>query len=103
MAAAVGPAPAAAAGAGTVMAAVPLFPSLVAVIVAEPGATAVTRPFASTVATPGALVVQLIARPESGFPFASSGVAVSCWVAPTVTVAAAGLTATDATGTARLL
>ena len=78
---------------------VPLFPSLVAVIVAEPVATAVTRPFASTVATPGALVVQSIARPESGFPLASSGVAVSCWVPPTETVAELGLTATDATGT----
>src|SRR2546427_11634054 len=103
MAAAVGPAPAAAAGAGTVMAAVPLFPSLVAVIVADPVATAVTSPFASTVATPGALVVQLIARPESGFPLASSGVAVSCWVPPTRTVAAEGLTVTDATGRAAAL
>ena len=86
-------------GTATVIADVPLFPSLVAVIVAEPVATPVTRPFASTVATPGALVVQLTARPESGFPLASSGVAVSCWVPPTAIVAEPGLTATDATGT----
>src|SRR2546426_10639577 len=87
----------------TVMAAVPLFPSLVAVIVAEPVATALTSPFESTVATPGALVVQVMVRPESGFPLASSGVAVSCCVAPTGQVDADGLTVTVATGSAALL
>ncbi len=64
----------------TVTVAVPLCPSLVAVIVAEPAATPVTSPVPLTVATPGALLAQAIARPLSGFPLASRGVAVSCTV-----------------------
>src|SRR6266516_6798538 len=87
------------AAAGTVIAELPLFPSLVAVIFAEPVATPVTRPLAFTVATPAASVDQMIARPESGLPLASSGVAVSCCVAPTRIVALVGLKLTDATGT----
>ena len=51
----------------TLMVAASLFPSLVAVIVADPGATAVTIPFASTVATPALLVVQMIARSVRAF------------------------------------
>src|SRR5436190_1469948 len=50
----------------TVIAAVPLLPSLVAVIVADPASTAVTRPVALTVATPGALLAQFTERPSSG-------------------------------------
>src|SRR6266566_1412673 len=87
------------AAAGTVIAELPLFPSLVAVIFAEPVATPVTSPLPFTVATPGASVDHVIALPESGLPLASSGVAVSCWVVPTNTEADAGLTLTDATGT----
>jgi hypothetical protein len=82
----------------TVIAPVPLLPSLVAVIVAEPAATPVTNP-PLTVATPALLVVQVTTRPVSAFPLASLGVAVSWTVCPTVTVAEAGLTLTDATGT----
>jgi len=52
----------------TVTAAVPLTPSLVAVTVALPGATAVTNPLAETVATEPSLVVQLINRPVKTFP-----------------------------------
>src|SRR6266566_2871708 len=87
------------AAAGTVIAELPLFPSLVAVIFAEPVATPVTSPLPFTVATPGASVDHVIALPESGLPLASSGVAVSCCVAPTRIVALVGLKLTDATGT----
>src|SRR6266550_1296117 len=78
--------------------AVPLCPSLVAVNVAVPAATAVTRPLADTVATPGTLLAHVTTRPISAEPFASSGVAVSWTVCPTGTLAEAGFTATDATG-----
>src|SRR3989442_10908792 len=83
----------------TVTVAVPLCPSLVAVIVAEPAATPVTRPLADTVAAAALLVAQVTTRPLRAVPLASFGVAVNWLVAPTVTPAAAGLTATDATGT----
>src|SRR6266571_4817728 len=82
----------------TVTADVPFLPSLVAVIVTGPPATfAVTRPFASTVAIVALLVCQVTTRPLSGLPAASFGVAVSCTVEPTSTVADGGLTSTDAT------
>jgi hypothetical protein len=48
-----------------------LFPSTVPVIVAEPGATAVTIPLASTVATPELLVVHVIVRSDRAFCAAS--------------------------------
>src|SRR2546430_13153686 len=80
------------------MSAVPLFPSLVAVIVAVPAADPVTSPLALTVATPAALVPHAIVRPVSTFPLASSSLAVTCTVAPTGTLSDAGLTTTDATG-----
>src|SRR6266568_342285 len=67
-------------GAVTVIAAVPLCPSLVAVIVAEPVATAVTSPLPFTLATAPLLDCQVMARPVNGFPLASCGVAVSCAV-----------------------
>jgi len=83
----------------TVTVAVPVLPSLVAVIVAAPAATADTRPLALTVATDALLVVQITTRPDSGLPPASFAVAVSCTVCPTCALAVAGLTVTDATGT----
>ena len=82
-----------------VMAAVPLWPSLVAVIVAEPAATPETRPVALTFATAVLLLDQDTVRPDNGLPFASLGVAVNCTVPPTGTLAVAGLTLTEATGT----
>src|SRR2546421_250251 len=85
------------------MADVPLFPSLAAVIVAEPGAFAVTRPLAFTVAIAVSLDDQVTARPESGLPFASFGVAVSCTVCPTCPLADDGVTVTEATGTGALV
>src|SRR5438552_1975726 len=83
----------------TVTAAVPLCPSLVAVIVAAPAATPVTSPVEDTVATAGVPDAQVTDRPESTLPAASFRVVVSCTVAPTSTTAVAGLTVTDATGT----
>src|SRR5436309_12769118 len=83
----------------TVIAAAPLLVSLVAVMVAEPAATPVTRPLALTVATPGGLLAHVTTRPLSGLPALSVGVAVSCSFVPTRSMADAGLTTTDATGT----
>ena len=79
--------------------AVPFCPSLVAVIVAAPTATPVTRPLPFTVAAAGLLDAHVTTRPDSAAPFASFGVAVSCPVVPAPTLKEAGLTATDATGT----
>src|SRR5438552_18843029 len=83
----------------TVMAAVPLFPSLVALIVTEPGVTPVTRPLVLTAATAVLELDHVTVRPESGFPPASLGVAVSCTVWPACTDAEGGVTSTVATGT----
>src|SRR6058998_671354 len=84
-------------GAVTVTVALPLCPSLIAVIVTAPTATPVTSPLL-TIAIPGALDVHVIERPGSGLPFASRGVAVSTATWPIATLADAGLTVTEATG-----
>jgi hypothetical protein len=83
----------------TVIAALPLFPSLVAVIVAEPAAAPVTTPLEFTVAADGLLLVHVTVLPESALPLASFGVAVNCTVCPTWRLAVAGLTATEVTDT----
>jgi hypothetical protein len=83
----------------TVIDDVPLFPSLVAVIVAPPTETAVTSPTPSTVATAVLLEDQLTARPVTTTLFASLVSAESCCVAPAITVAVAGLAVTEPTGT----
>src|SRR2546425_8189742 len=83
----------------TVTAALPVVPSLVAVIVTAPAATPVTTPVEETVAVAGALDAHVIARPESTVPAASFGLATSCTLAPTSTSAVAGLITTEATGT----
>src|SRR5436853_1114458 len=82
----------------TVMAAVPLFPSLVALIVMEPGVTPLTRPLLLAVAAAVLELDHVTVRPESGFPPASLGVPVSWTVWPACTEAVAGVTSTDATG-----
>src|SRR5207249_6480209 len=64
----------------TVMLAVPLCPSLVAVIVAGPAAAPVTKPLPVTLATDVLLLAHVTVRPDNGVPFASFGVAVSCTV-----------------------
>src|SRR5256886_13316920 len=76
----------------------PLCPSLVAVIVAEPTAAAVTSPLPFTAATPVLLLAHVMARPTSVLPLASVSVATSPTVPPTVTVTELGARLTDATG-----
>src|SRR5207253_8771366 len=83
----------------TVMAAVPLCPSLVAVIVAEPATFPVTSPLELTVAIAVLELAHVTTRPDNGLPLASFGVAVSCTVVPSFTEGAAGATVTEATGT----
>ena len=87
----------------TVTAEVPLFPSLVAVIVVEPAAIAVTNPLPFTVATAVLLDAHVIVRPASTLPPASLSVAASCVVCPTAILTVAGLTVTDATGATSLV
>jgi hypothetical protein len=82
----------------TVTEAVPLFPSLVAVITAVPGATAATRPVGDTVATDGASELHTTARSVSALSPASLSVAESCAVEPATTSDVAGVTITVATG-----
>src|SRR5438046_1063551 len=78
---------------------VPLFPSLVAEIVAVPGVTPDTSPLLLTVATAVLELDHVTVRPESGFPPASLGVPVSCTVWPACTDAEGGVTSTVATWT----
>src|ERR1043166_9178918 len=85
------------AGAVTVTAALPLFPPLLAEMVAVPAVTAVTSPLADTVATAVLLLLQAKLCPAGVLPAASFATAVSCEVPPTVRLAVAGVTATDAT------
>src|SRR5215218_5024689 len=82
----------------TVMLDVPLFPSQVALIVAVPPPSPLTRPVDDTVATEGALVAHVKLRPGSNSPSASSAVAVSCTFPPTITLADVGTTLTVTTG-----
>src|SRR5213593_1888735 len=89
-------------GGVTVIAALPLCPSLVAVIVAVPATCPVTSPLPFTVATLVLSLAHVTVRPDSGLPAASLGVAVSCAVCPTASVADGGVTATDATGSGAL-
>ena len=86
--------------ADTVMAAVPLFPSLDAVIVALPGAMPVTTPDCDTVATAVLLLDHATARPVNTPPLPSSVCAVRVAVCPTLMVADGGVTVTEATGAA---
>src|SRR5687767_4337930 len=89
----------AAGGAVTVTAAVPLLPSLVAVMTALPGATAVTTPLGATVATLVLLELQATALPVNTLFDASRVVAVSGPVAPVCSESVPGATSTVATGT----
>jgi len=68
------------------------------VIVAEPAATAVTRPLVLTVAAELLELVHVTVRPVRMLPLASRNVAVSWAVCPTDRLAVAGLTVTEATG-----
>jgi hypothetical protein len=78
------------------MAAVPLLPPALAVMVAGPTETPVTRPDVETDAIPVALDDHVTGS-ESALPDASRGVADSCVVCPTATFADGGVTLTLAT------
>src|ERR1041384_1662809 len=84
-------------GVVTVMDAVPFFPAVVALMVAEPVLMPITSPLADTVATPLLLLDQVKVGPEMGLPLASLATAASCTVLPTFTLPVAGTTETDAT------
>jgi hypothetical protein len=83
----------------TLTVAVPDLDSLVAMMVAVPGATAVTTPLADTAATAGLLDVQVTGRSVTTAPFASRTDATSVVVWPATTLADVGCTATLPTGT----
>src|SRR5512146_278388 len=87
------------AGAGTATDPDPLFPSIVALIVAVPAATAVTTPPADTDAIPVLLDVHVTVRPVSVPPVESLAVAAKVPVPPAVSDRLDGLTDTVATGT----
>jgi hypothetical protein len=84
----------------TVTVASPRCPSLDAVMVALPGARAVTTPVADTLATSELLEDQLTARSVSVAPLASFKVADSVAIEPAIMGVVEGKTVTDATGTA---
>lgn len=86
-------------GGDTVTIAVPDLPSLVAVMVAVPVATAVTSPLVLTRALAESDVAHVTTRPATACPLPSSVDAPNCWVAPMASVTAAGVTDTLATGT----
>src|SRR5690606_1053084 len=81
----------------TVTVACPVLPSLVAVIVAVPGAMPRTSPLDVTVATDVLELDHVMVRPLSALPFWSLGVAVSWSVPPTWIVPDEGETVTVAT------
>src|ERR1700693_4330624 len=86
-------------GTGTVMTAVSLTPSLIAITAAVPGAVPLTKPLASTIATVRGSLVQLIRRrPKTTAPVESRRTADNCTVLSTATVADSGVTVTDASG-----
>src|SRR5438093_12014655 len=60
-------------GAVTLIAELPLLPSEVAVIVADPATSPVTSPLPFTLATAAALLAHVTTRPDSAFTLASSG------------------------------
>src|SRR5207244_5937201 len=76
-----------------------LFRSLVAVIVAVPAATPLISPLPFTVATAGSLVDKSTTQPPDELLRAFLEVAANWALAPTCTLAVAGLTVTDATAT----
>jgi hypothetical protein len=84
----------------TETAALPTFPSDVAVIIAEPAPAPATSPVAETVATVGSVLAHVTERPASAFPAASCAIAASCWACPRTRVSALGDTMTDVTGAA---
>jgi hypothetical protein len=86
-------------GAVTVTVAEPVCPSLVATMLAVPGATALTYPVADTVAVAVLELDHVTTRPVSTFPLASRRVAVACVPCPATSDETFTVTATVATGT----
>jgi len=84
----------------TVTVDVPLFPSLVAVIVAVPPDAPVTTPVLETVATAVLLELHVTTRSVTTVPFTSLTVATSVVVSPSLTLTVAGATVTLPTGIA---
>src|SRR4051812_47055207 len=82
----------------TVTVAEPFTPSLVAVMLAVPGATLETSPFASTVATAALELDHEMARPASVLPIPSRSTATACVLCPVVRLGALSVTVTAATG-----
>src|SRR2546423_15159472 len=88
-------------GGVTVIADVPLWPSLVAVIVTgPPAATPLTSPLPFTLAIALLLDCQAMTRPVNGLPLASRGVAARCTACPSGQLAHAGATVAAAPGAA---
>jgi hypothetical protein len=87
-------------GGAIVSVAAPDFPSLVAMIVTVPAATALTKPVDETVARLTAVEVHVTVRPVSTWPDASYSVAVPCVLWPTLTLYEFSVTTTLATGEA---
>jgi hypothetical protein len=86
-------------GAGvTVRVALPVFPSLVAVMLAVPALTAVTNPALEIVATAVLSEVHVMTRPGNTPPLASNVVAVACDVSTAVMELGTRATVTEATG-----
>src|SRR6185312_11618831 len=83
----------------TVMVALPVLPSLVAVIADVPADTAVTRPLTLTVATAVFVLLQVTTRPVRTLPLGSRAVAVAVVVPPTVRLLVPNATDTVDTGT----
>jgi hypothetical protein len=75
----------------------PVLPLLVAVIDADPDATAVTNPDVDTVATAVLELDQVMLAPEMGAPLPSRATALAWVVCPTWRLDALSVTTTDAT------
>jgi hypothetical protein len=75
-----------------------LTPSLVATMETDPGAIAATLPVDDTVASVGAALLHVIARPERTLPAASRVTATACVDWPTFRLDEFRVTVTDATG-----
>lgn len=82
----------------TTTCAVAVFPSTLAATGTVPTYLPVTTPSSEIVAKLESALTQSTLRPVTGFPSASSAVAVNDAVVPTATVAVAGMTSTVATG-----
>ena len=79
----------------TVTAAVPVFPSLTALMVSVPTATPVTTPVCDTVALLSLLLDHVTCRSVRTVPFAADSVAKSCRVTLGLTITGLGVTAIE--------